>query len=309
MSNWQKAFHDELNRLMAQQHFATRAEAEAFVRDYMVRSNQTPVDDFCGLTPDQMRAFLDEPIDCSSVVQIGAGITSLSQSPIMFYFGILAEAIGEKGLKPTAAGNLPRALVRQAAEAGYERFPPAFMVPLDRLFREDDFPDLHTTRIVAQVAGAIRKYKGKFILSRDCRGLIQDFGMPAVFSWLLVTYIEQYNWGYRGRGREIPLVQDAALFSLYLLHRFGGTWRPSAFYEDAFLRAFPQALDQAPDLSYCSPEHTVRSNYRWDTLRHCACFLGLAEWRPRDKDEYVDYEVRKLPLLDQAILFSPDLPK
>ncbi len=183
------------------------------------------------------------------------------------------------------------------------------MVPPDRLFREDDLPDLNTTRVVAQVAGAIRKYKGKFILSRDCRRLIQEFGMPAVYSWLLVTYIEQFNWDYRSRSREIPLVQDSAVFSLYLLHRFGGRWRSSTFYEDAFLRAFPQALDQAPDSCYFSPEHTVRSNYSWSFLRHCACFMGLAEWRPRDEDEFMGFEVRKLPLLDQAILFSPDLPR
>jgi hypothetical protein len=36
---------------------------------------------------------------------------------------------------------------------------------------EEDFFDMHVARLVAELAGLIRKYKGRFILSRDWRSL------------------------------------------------------------------------------------------------------------------------------------------
>lgn len=45
---------------------------------------------------------------------------------------------------------------------------------------EPEFREMHTTRLVAELAGLIRKYKGKFILSRECRKLLAEHrGNPA----------------------------------------------------------------------------------------------------------------------------------
>jgi len=46
--------------------------------------------------------------------------------------------------------------------------------------REEDFFELHVTRLVAELAGLIRKYKGRFILSHDCRSLLNREGAPAI---------------------------------------------------------------------------------------------------------------------------------
>jgi len=83
--------------------------------------------------------------------------------------------------------------------------------------REEDFSDLHITRLVAELAGLIRKYKGKFILGRDCRDLLARVGLAAIYPRLLKVYIEHFNWGYRDNFPEIRFIQTAFLFTLYLL--------------------------------------------------------------------------------------------
>ena len=105
------------------------------------------------------------------------------------------------------------------------------------------------------LAGLIRKYKGRFILSRDCRRLLAGDGMTTIYPKLLKAYVEQFNWAYRDGHTELRFIQQAFLFTLYLLIRYGDTWRAQAFYEDAFLRAFPIALDDVPP----SPVFTAHS--------------------------------------------------
>jgi hypothetical protein len=50
---------------------------------------------------------------------------------------------------------------------------------------------------VAELAGLVRKYKGQFILSRDCRRLLAEGGLETVYPKLFRAYIEQFNWAYR----------------------------------------------------------------------------------------------------------------
>lgn len=90
-------------------------------------------------------------------------------APIVTLFQLLAEAIGSQGLKPTAASNLPQRFLREAglaywSEEGYKK-----QTEFGDIRTEPDFYDIHATRIVAELAGLVRKYKGKFILSRECR--------------------------------------------------------------------------------------------------------------------------------------------
>jgi len=154
----------------------------------------------------------------------------------------------------------------------------------------------------------IRKYKGRFILSRDCRRLLAGDGMTAVYPRLFRAYVEQFNWAYRDGYPELRFMQSAFLFTLYLLTHYGDAWRPQVFYEDAFLGAFPRLLDEVPPSQVISPDETVRRGYTWRSLVHFAGFLGLATVEPVS-DELLchKYRVKSLPLLGQIVQFQ--LPK
>ncbi len=165
--------------------------------------------------------------------------------------------------------------------------------------------DLHVTRAVAELTGLIRKYKGRFILSRNCRALLSEKGVAALYPQMLKAYGEQFNWSYRDRYPELRFIQTAFLYTLYLLTRYGDTWRPHAFYEDSFLRAFPQVLDEVSQHSAFSPGEEVRRCYTWRTLVHFVGFFGLAAVEPvSDKRFCREYRVKRLPLLHATLQFQ-----
>ena len=294
---------DGLKQELAGREFSSLEEAQAFAGDFMQQSNQASADDFHGLSPDQMHCILNFPFNSPQVVTFPEQFDPLPNAPILDLFNLLVEAIGEQGLKPTAKGNLPQKFCRETALAYWDEDTYRQKTRYGNINKEVDFFELHVTRLVAELAGLIRKYKGRFILSRDCRRLLSKADLSAIYSRLFLAYTEEFNWGYWDQCQEIYFIQRSFLFSLYLLSRYGDDWRPSGFYEDNFLQAFPLVLDEAEDHPVFSPEQEVRMAYTLRTLEHFIGFLGLAtvEQEEGAKPYLFDYRVKKLPLLDMAI--------
>jgi hypothetical protein len=279
-------------------------ELQAFTDRFMRQRNQAPLDDFQGLSPERMHRILDFPFDSPKLVTYAPVVDGEAKAPILTLFGLLSEAIGEQGLKPTAIGNLPRNVCREAVSAyrGDEAVrKDARFAPINK---EEDFFGLHVTRLVAELAGLIKKYRGRFILSRECRTLRADHGPGGIYPRLMYSYVRDFNWAYRDRYPDLEFIQRSFLFTLYLLHLHGGEWLPAVFYEEAFIRAFPMALSDVAPTPYFTPEQRVRSCYTWRALVNFAVFLGLADVEPTAEDRLDrQYRVRKRPLLDEAVRF------
>lgn len=296
---------EALRKALEGQQFNSLEEAQAFADEHSRQRNQRPLNEFDGLSPEQMHWMLDLPFTSPQLVRFPKVLESLPTAPITLLFFLLTEAIGEQGLKPTAKGNLPRRFCRDAALAYWDEQSYQENTRYGGINRENDFADLHSTRLVAELAGLIRKYKGRFILSRDCRRLLAEGDLAAVYPILFRTYVEQFNWAYRDGYPELHFMQSAFLFTLYLLTHYGDTWRPQAFYEDAFLRAFPSVLGEVPPSLVFSPEEDVRRCYTWRTLVHFAGFLGLAEVEKVSDDLLCrEYRVKALSLLRESVQFQ-----
>ncbi|MBU2677487.1 MAG: SEC-C domain-containing protein [Gammaproteobacteria bacterium] len=295
----------DLRQAMEGMPFGSLTEAQAFVERHMQQRNQRPLDEFHGLSPEQMHRMLHFPFASPELAIFPDVLDTSPTAPIMTLFGMLVEAIGEKGLKPTAKGNLPRKVCREAALAYWGEEVYREKTRFGGINREEDFFDLHIARLVAQLAGLVRKYKGKFILSRNCRALLAEKGLAALYPLLFRTYVERFNWSYRDRYPELRFIQTAFLFTLYLLTRYGGSWRPHEFYEDSLLHAFPMLPDELPQHPVFSPEDEVRRCYTWRTLVHFVGFFGLAAVEPvSDKRIDREYRVKGLPLLHAAVQFQ-----
>ncbi len=272
--------------------------------------NQEPQAHFHGLSPDQMEHFLYSPFDSPELVSIPEKLAVMPTVPILTLFELLAEAIGEKGVKPTAKGNLPRNLCREVAlnylgEDGYQE-----KTRYGNINKEEDFLDLHVTRLIAELAGLMRKYKGKFVLTRTCRGLLSDQGRAGLYPTLFRTYVEKFNWGYWDGYADYSFIQQSFLFTLYLLKRYGDSWRPDHFYADCYLNAFPVLLDQVEPLPYRTQEDELGSCYTLRTLVHFVDFLGLAKVEGIDAKGPIirNYRVIGLPLLDEVVQFHFRIP-
>ncbi len=295
----------ELRQALAARQFGSFEEVQTFVAHHAQERNQKPLDEFHGLSPEQMYHMLHLPFTSPELVRFPEVLNTRPTAPILTLFELRVDAIGEQGLKPTAKGNLPQKFCRKAALVywGEENYRENTRV--GGINREENFFDLHVTRTVAELTGLIRKYKGRFILGRDCHRMLAGEGMAAIYPQLLRTYIEQFNWGYRDGYPELHFIQSAFLFTLYMLMRYGDTWQPHKFYEDCFLRAFPMVLDEIPEHPFFNPEEEVRNCYTWRTLVHFVGFFGLADVAPVSDERFChEYRVKGLPLLHEAAQFN-----
>jgi len=295
----------ELKELLKGKSFGSLDEINAFLQQQMEQRNRAPLDDFHGLSSEQMHRFLHFPFVTPHLVTFPSRLESDPQAPILSLFKLLAEGIDADALKATTTGNLPRNFCREAARTylGDEEYQERWR--FGELRSEPEFRELHTTRLAAELAGLIRKNKGKFILSRECRQLLADQGQPAIYLRLFRVFVREYNWAHEDYMEEVPFIQQSFLFCLYLLVRYGEAWQSNSFYENSFLRAFPGLLAQVqPAGSYASPEQAVRLIYSTRCLKRFACFLGLAEIEGGETGRYSkEFRVRKLPLLGQVVQF------
>ncbi|MCF7707370.1 MAG: SEC-C domain-containing protein [Verrucomicrobia bacterium] len=287
---------------LEEQEFMSKAEAETYFEHYMQEQRQKTVDDFHGLSSDQMHRFLYSPFESPDLVEFPE--VSDTSAPIMRLFGMLTEAIGEKGLKTTAKGNLPRQFCRDTALAysGEELY--NYLSQIKQINMEMDFFDMHITRLTAQLAGLIRKYKGKFILTKKYRKLKEKSGLGGMYQLILKTYVRKYNWEYYMPISGVHLMQHSFLFTLYLLSLYGDEWRNIEFYQDCFLRAFPMAVELVEPLPSRNPETVIRLCFAIYSIDRFAKFMGLIDHKdePGSARKRLTH-VKKTPLLDKVVRF------
>jgi hypothetical protein len=293
----------EIGQALAGKEFASEGELRAFVQDLNEQLGRRPLDDFCGLSPEQMHRLLYLPFDSPQLVTLPTRPSVPPAAPLLTLFGLLAKGIGEKGLRATARGNLPREFVQRAAlvferEGGYGRYASG------SIRTEPDFFELHVTRLVAELAGLIRRSKGRFLLRPDGRAAVTDAGAAALWPRLFLTYVRDFNWAYWDAYPALPFLQQSFLFTLYLLVVYGAQWRPVTFYEDAFLRAFPRLLEEVEPVSYDTSEDLIRRCYSWRVFERFAGLTGLAEIE-RESNRLLDhsFHVRSTPLLTETVTF------
>lgn len=82
----------ELENLAADREFDSLEDFNAFADQFMQRRNQAPMDDFCGLSPDQMSELLYAPLDSPHLVRFPDVLPGAPRAPSMTLFNIIADA-------------------------------------------------------------------------------------------------------------------------------------------------------------------------------------------------------------------------
>jgi hypothetical protein len=296
---------DELREMVKGHEFSTVEELSALIDEKTKHRSQAGLDDFQGLSSDQMNRFLYFPFESPQYVSFPEVLDTVPEAPVAKLFLMLAAAVGEDGLKGTATGNLPRNFCRDAAlallgEEGYRQ-----KTSSAGINKEPDFRELHVTRLVAEMAGLVRNSKGRFELTGECRQLMAEAGIAAVYPRLLRSFVQKFNWGYGDGYPDSPMIQQSFAYTLYLLWRFGEDWKPASFYADCFLQAFPLVPDEFRDVPTGTPEETAARCFALRSLDRGAELLGLVEIdHDPDRRLLPAYRVRKLPLLDHVVRFS-----
>lgn len=300
-----------IEQSLGQEPVEDQATMEAVVAAAVADANARALDDFAGLSPEQMGALLYDPFEHPELVSFADGMTECPPTVMSVLFRVLADAIrAEDGIPLTPKGNLPLRVVADASAAVESAGLEPEWQPGSRR-KEDDFPELHVTRLLVQMSGLGRKYRGRLQLVQATQKRLGRGDWAGIVRELLHCHTRQFNWAYQDRFPPLPTIQQGALFSLYLLARFGDQWRPVSFYIDAFVRAFPMVQDEAQEYDGpIDPRDVVRSAWTLRTFQRFAHPFGLIEQRydPDEPDSLRPFErirqVRKSPFYDQAVIWK-----
>ncbi len=301
------SLQDNLLTFLHSREWDSIEERDAAAAAFMNRHNQQRVDDFCGLSPDQMTAFLFQPFDSPDMVSFPERLDEEPPPdiPIVLLLETLIQQIGPEGIRLTGTGNFNLRLCNEALERYYAAYTSGgdIDIPWQRVRTEEDFGALNRLHLTLKLGGLLRKRHGKAYWTRKAQALI-DSGTQALLPPVFTTYARRLNWGYSDGFEELPFIQHSFLFPLYLVQRFGDQWQSDDFFAGHYLRAFPRLANQV-EATWRSPDKILASALRVRVFDRMAWLFGLVETRSvKSEDSLLDHsQYRKGPLLGKLVQF------
>lgn len=302
-----RVVNDELSDLLSGQEFDSIDEMQAAADTLVAKQNQKARDDFLGLSSEQVYRMLNFAYDTPELFQFSEQLSVEPHAPILMLVEGIVSAIDEKGLQATKAkGSLPQKLCREIWGDYSALYADDMSSSFRKVNKEDDFFELHVTRIILELAGFLRKTKGRFYLTKKYQKIAGNLGLKGLYPILLKTYCRKFNWGYWDGYSEVPFIQQSFLFTLYLLKQHGEKMMFTSIYEDDFLRAFPMVVEEMESSSYSTPEEDFRHCYYFRVCKHFLVFLGLAKQEviKSDKSYENNYKIKKTALCDAVLHFN-----
>ena len=148
---YQENLADQLTQVIEASNPTTMEEMNVIAKQISSERNARPIQEFLGLSPAQMHGFLYQPMESPELVTFNQG--GLPEHAMAFQlFNQLAYGIGKDGVKATSRGNLPIQLCRDILVIT----PDDLSMRPPRIRTETEFDDLHTLRILGELAGLIK---------------------------------------------------------------------------------------------------------------------------------------------------------
>ncbi len=221
------SFSKEIEELMKDKDFDSIEEMNQFLGEYTMRKNNTPREEFGGLSPVDMAALLGETVysEKSQVILSGDIKEKLLESSLFYRDGKkFLKLFNERDpVKMTTAKNLNRKFVSKAIEiCDYKKERETWFYK--KTINEQDFWWLHIIRVVFEVGGLIKKRKGFFRITVKGRELLNK--PPGEFYRVLFkTFFYKFNLDYLIHyGPELPDIQNTVNFSLFMARDHCRKW-------------------------------------------------------------------------------------
>jgi len=273
---------DELRAAIAGKNFKSLDEANVFVQNFMESKNRVPQLDFLGLSSEQMGRLLDFPFARTrEIVEIDPDLAPAAFRGIpvvdnaLLFLGRLAK---QEPLKATAKGNLPLPFAR---EVFAELKMPKRELYDNAIRTEEEVPLLRALRELLTLCGWVKKRNSRFSLTENGRKIVQRGFIGADFRNLLDKFTLIFNWEFMDRYPSFSIVQRSFLFGLYLLHRQAGREIEDQVLVGHFLRAFPQALEEARryESPYIEPRDFISGCFYLRFLERFCEYFGFVTIR------------------------------
>lgn len=274
--------------------------AEQMISQMASRQNNQALEAFEGYSPFEMYNMIYDPFGPYSPAEIRK-LPDEAYGDIRLFanFRYLVQRIADAGeIKLTSAGYLPPGLCKDIYLQGNIK---DFFIDKGYLksYRENDTEIFHLTHILTEMTGVIKKRYNR--LSLTARGSKIYRNNTLLFEDFFRTYTLKYDWSYPDGFGNPDIGRTGFLYSLFLMHKYGGTLRSPEFYADMYFKAFPALAVPGPTF--------IKNDYiEAYTIRSIVRFMGYFYFCSVDQ-EYLLWakEVKKTPLLDKLFLFHPHI--
>lgn len=229
--------------------------------------NQSGVEDFNGLSPEQMHELQQNfPMQKSILMMNELTEKQLKECPLLVQVRLLIDKMkGGKVIKLTKTGSLPTKLVKDIYALSALKND-SIEKGITKLTKERDAEEISITRILLEISSLVKKRNGQFSLTRKGEKNADDGNF--ILKEILIVLFHKFNWAYfDGYGSEaVGRVNPA--FSLFLLKKYGTEKRSSFFYAEKYFKAFPQLLEQKESSFRCYALRTFERYFK---------FIGLVD--------------------------------
>lgn len=251
--------------------------------------NEGTIDDFDGLSPDEMRALHYEFPNSPSPLKLNTlSEKELEQCPILMQVRFVIDKMkGGNSIQLTKTGALNTKLVKEIYGLGYLK---SLLIEegMQKLSKESDASSVEITRILLEISSLAKKRHNKLSLTKKGEKLAEDGN--AILKELISVMFQKFNWAYfDGFGSEnIGRINPA--YSIYLLKKYGDVKRNTDFYADKYFKAFPTLFT---DGNYPYQSYAVRTFDRYFR------YFGFVQIEERKLSKPLN--IRKTSFLDTLI--------
>ena len=214
------------DRFMEPEEFEKiRKQMEAAVHAH----NHRPDPELCGFSPLMLDALARHPWNTpGSPLKLNPRLPlhMLETAPFFRNMRILLRKLcEEEKVKATAGGNFNRRFIESMVTVFLQGEALERTLRMNKVLNEPDVFPLHHARIVVELAGLIRKYKGHFLVVKKQRHLLEDANAGELFARLFETYFCKFNVGYtHGLPEDLDWIQRETGFLLFPLCKVARKW-------------------------------------------------------------------------------------
>lgn len=200
-----------------------------FLVEKYQRQNTTPDPEMGGLSPEQVfRLAYSAWGEPDSPIQFNTGMTpgDCERSPFFRRMRTMLCAVRDAGgVKATATKNFNRKFVGEMVDGLLSDKERADITQYFKAPNEQDVFPLHVVRVVAQIAGLLRLYKGTFLVPKTKQALLTPERAGDLFRELFITFFLKFDLSYLVRfGPKAESVQASAGYTLYRLGIVADDW-------------------------------------------------------------------------------------
>jgi hypothetical protein len=264
------------------------------------KANNSPVDNFEGLSPVEMESLLYNPFTIHSPVQLKTEINPKLLSKVPFL--LLVEAylkyiLENKEIKLTSIGNLPRAVLHHLYGLGYIK-EDSIETELMKLSKEDDSISIQNVKNICDISGLTTKRKGKLTVSKKGKDLLKN--RSELFKTIFINYCTRLNIGYHDRLGESKIGHVGNSFILGLLIKYGSEEHESKFYADKYLKAFPTLINGIKEHDYRTKDKSFSVTVRVRVFERFLNWFSIIDTRQEGNNYVNDLFIKKTVLLDEV---------